>query len=104
MDSFLYLGDVFTRLPGLPGKRLDELLPNRWLEEHPEARHPRGVKATAATAPPEGVPGCGTTRVGPEQIPHQSAITSRDSSRDSPDGDDGSLEVRRDWKTFAGSP
>jgi transposase len=40
MDSFLYLRDVFTRLPGLPAERLDELLPYRWLETHPEARHP----------------------------------------------------------------
>jgi hypothetical protein len=40
MDSFLYLRDVFTRLPGLPAARLEELLPNRWLEAHPEARHP----------------------------------------------------------------
>ena len=40
MDSFLYLRDVFTRLPGLPAARLDELLPNRWLESHPEARYP----------------------------------------------------------------
>lgn len=41
MDSFLYLRDVFTRLPGLPAGRLAELLPHRWLAEHPEARHPR---------------------------------------------------------------
>jgi transposase len=40
MDSFLYLRDVFTRLPDLPAQRLDELLPHHWLEEHPEARHP----------------------------------------------------------------
>lgn len=40
MDSFLYLRDVFTRLPGLPAERLDELLPARWLQTHPEARHP----------------------------------------------------------------
>jgi transposase len=40
MDSFLYLRDVFTRLPGLPAARLDELLPQCWLEAHPEARHP----------------------------------------------------------------
>src|SRR5271163_4012497 len=40
MDSFLYLRDVFTRLPGLPAQRLDELLPHHWLAEHPEARHP----------------------------------------------------------------
>jgi hypothetical protein len=40
MDSFLYLRDVFTRLPGLPADRLDELLPNHWLAAHPEARYP----------------------------------------------------------------
>ena len=40
MDSFLYLRDVFTRLPGLPPARLNELLPNRWLEAHPEPRYP----------------------------------------------------------------
>ena len=40
MDSLLYLQDVFTRLPSLPAERLAELLPNRWLESHPEARHP----------------------------------------------------------------
>jgi transposase len=40
MDSFLYLRDVFTRLPGLPAERRDDLLPTRWLETHPEARHP----------------------------------------------------------------
>ena len=40
MDSFLYLRDVFTRLPNLPAARLDELLPARWLQSHPEARHP----------------------------------------------------------------
>jgi transposase len=40
MDSFLYLRDVFTRLPSLPADRLDDLLPARWLESHPKARHP----------------------------------------------------------------
>jgi transposase len=40
MDSFVYLRDVFTRLPGLPAERLAELLPQRWLAAHPEARHP----------------------------------------------------------------
>ena len=40
MDSFLYLRDVFTRLPSLPADRLDDLLPARWLQSHPEARHP----------------------------------------------------------------
>jgi transposase len=40
MDSFLYLRDVFTRLPGLPPSRLEDLLPDRWLANHPEARYP----------------------------------------------------------------
>jgi transposase len=40
MDSFAYLRDVFERLPGLSPDRLDELLPDRWLAAHPEARHP----------------------------------------------------------------
>jgi transposase len=30
LDPFAYLRDVFTRLPGLPADRLDELLPDRW--------------------------------------------------------------------------
>jgi transposase len=40
MDSFAYLRDVFTRLPGMPPSQLEELLPHRWLATHPEARHP----------------------------------------------------------------
>jgi transposase len=40
MDSFLYLRDVFTRLPSLPADHLDDLLPARWLQSHPEACHP----------------------------------------------------------------
>lgn len=40
MDSFAYLRDVFTRLPGLPADQLDDLLPDRWLAAHPEAKHP----------------------------------------------------------------
>jgi transposase len=40
MDSFLYLRDLFTRLPDRPADRLDDLLPDRWLAAHPEARHP----------------------------------------------------------------
>jgi transposase len=40
MDSFLYLRDVFSRLPGLPPSRLEELLPDRWLAAHPQARYP----------------------------------------------------------------
>ena len=64
MDSFLYLRDVFTRLPSLPADRLNDLLPARWLESHPEARtHPsaRGTatpthaRVVAAGAPPEPI-------------------------------------------------
>jgi transposase len=40
MDPFLYLRDLFTRLPGLPSEQLPELLPHRWLATHPEAKHP----------------------------------------------------------------
>lgn len=40
MDSFAYLRDVFTRLPGLPPDQLRDLLPDRWLATHPEAKHP----------------------------------------------------------------
>jgi transposase len=40
MDAFAYLGDVLTRLPTHPPERLDELLPDRWLAAHPEARWP----------------------------------------------------------------
>jgi transposase len=40
MDSFAYLRDVFTRLPGLPASQLGDLLPHRWLAAHPEAKHP----------------------------------------------------------------
>ena len=40
MDSFLYLRDVFTRLPSLPSSQLEELLPDGWLAAHPEASYP----------------------------------------------------------------
>jgi transposase len=40
MDSFAYLRDVFTRLPELPAHQLGDLLPHRWLADHPEAKHP----------------------------------------------------------------
>jgi transposase len=40
MDVFAYLSDVLTRLPTHPPERLDELLPDRWLAAHPEARWP----------------------------------------------------------------
>ena len=51
MDSFLSLRDVFTRLPGLPAERLDELLPQRWLAEHPEARYPPQRQSHGHAAP-----------------------------------------------------
>ena len=38
VDPFAYLRDVYTRLPTLPASELDSLLPDRWIEEHPEHR------------------------------------------------------------------
>jgi transposase len=43
MDSFAYLQDVFKRLPQISRSdqvKRDELLPDRWLKEHPEAGYP----------------------------------------------------------------
>jgi transposase len=40
MDAFAYLRDVLARMPTASGEQLDELLPNRWLAAHPEARYP----------------------------------------------------------------
>lgn len=40
MDAFAYLRDVLARLPTTPVEQLDELLPDRWLKTHPEARYP----------------------------------------------------------------
>ena len=40
MDVFAYLRDVLTRLPSQSPDQLDELLPDRWLAAHPEARFP----------------------------------------------------------------
>jgi hypothetical protein len=36
-DPYAYLKDVFTRLPTLPAKRIEDLLPHRWA---PAAAHP----------------------------------------------------------------
>ncbi len=41
IDPFAYLKDVLGRLPTHPADRLRELLPDAWLETHPQAR--RGV-------------------------------------------------------------
>ena len=30
IDPYLYLEDVFARLPTLPARRIEELLPHRW--------------------------------------------------------------------------
>jgi len=40
MDAFAYLRDVLARLPTQPPDQLDELMPDRWRADHPEARHP----------------------------------------------------------------
>jgi hypothetical protein len=36
IDPFAYLQDVYTRLPTMAESELDCLLPDRWLQEHPE--------------------------------------------------------------------
>ena len=38
VEPFAYLRDVLTRMPTQPADQLDELLPDRWLEAHPEHR------------------------------------------------------------------
>jgi hypothetical protein len=40
MDAFAYPREVLARLPTQGSEQLDELLPNRWLAGHPEARYP----------------------------------------------------------------
>jgi len=36
VDPVAYLRDVYTRLPTLPESELETLLPDRWIQEHPE--------------------------------------------------------------------
>jgi len=36
VDPFAYLRDVYTRLPSTPATALDSLLPDRWVQAHPE--------------------------------------------------------------------
>ena len=48
MDAFAYLANVLLRLPTHPPERLDELLPDRWLASHPEARWPPERRRPAA--------------------------------------------------------
>ena len=36
VDPFAYLRDVYTRLPTTPESQLQDLLPDRWIKEHPE--------------------------------------------------------------------
>lgn len=36
VDPFAYLRDVYTRLPSTPAAALDSLLPDRWVQAHPE--------------------------------------------------------------------
>jgi hypothetical protein len=38
IDPFAYLRDVFTRLPSTREHELPQLLPDRWIEEHPQHR------------------------------------------------------------------
>ena len=38
VEPFAYLQDVLTRMPTQPADQLDELLPDRWLQDHPQHR------------------------------------------------------------------
>jgi transposase len=38
VDPYAYLRDVYTRLPSLGESELESLLPDRWIQEHPEHR------------------------------------------------------------------
>lgn len=41
VEPWAYLRDIFTRLPALPAEEpelLDQLLPDRWLQAHPQHR------------------------------------------------------------------
>ena len=44
IDPFAYLQDIYTRLPTTPANKLDSLLPDRWLEEHPQHLIPERVQ------------------------------------------------------------
>lgn len=36
VDPFMYLKDVYTRLPTMPAEELPALLPDQWIKEHPQ--------------------------------------------------------------------
>jgi len=38
IDPMAYLTDVYTRLPSMTSEELPELLPDRWIEQHPQHR------------------------------------------------------------------
>jgi transposase len=50
IDVYTYLVDVLPRLANGPPQQLDELLPHRWIESHPEARVQERVEESYATA------------------------------------------------------
>ena len=43
-DRFAYLQDVYARLPTTPADQLESLLPDRWLDDHPEHLLPKRVQ------------------------------------------------------------
>jgi hypothetical protein len=46
IDPYAYLHDVYTRWPSLRESELETLLPDRWIEEHPEHRIQERVAET----------------------------------------------------------
>jgi hypothetical protein len=51
VNPWAYLKDVLDRLPTHPADRLEELLPHKWIEEHPEARLPSRLPWSDDVAP-----------------------------------------------------
>jgi transposase len=50
IDVQAYLSDVFGRIRGATPEELEALLPDRWIEAHPEARVPQRVEESHAAA------------------------------------------------------
>jgi transposase len=50
IDVQAYLGDVFRRIRGATAEELEALLPDRWIQSHPEARVMQRVRESQAAA------------------------------------------------------
>jgi len=50
IDAQAYLTDVFGRIKNATPEELEALLPNRWIQQHPEARVRQRVQESHAAA------------------------------------------------------